>query len=181
MITMLSAMSSEDKSKFQKIYSNYKRLIYFTARKFLKDDYSIEDCTQRSYEIILNNIEKIRNVDSPEAKYYIYKIVRSVALHMLRDEKWYVNDVEYEDEMISTIEDEQENVEKIIINSEWKTVVEAAINDLDEDDKFLLECRLEAEMTYAHLGELLGISEDACRKRMQRIRRKLAEEVEKSR
>lgn len=178
---MLSALSSEDKSKFQTIYSNYKQLIYFTAKKILKDDYRVEDCTQRSYEIIMNNIEKIKNVDSPEAKYYIYKIVRSVALHILRDEKRYINEAEYEDEMISTIKDEQENVEKIIISSEWRTVVEAAINDLDDDDKFLLESRLETDTTYAYLGELLGISEEACRKRMQRIRKKLAEEVEKSR
>ena len=65
------------------------------------------------------------------------------------------------------------------MSSEWKDVLNAAIESLEEEEKVLLGCRVDDEMPYTEISELLGITEAACRKRMQRIRKKLANRVSK--
>lgn len=180
MITALSMLNDEEQSKFQQIYSLYRKFIYLTAKKTLKDEHRTADCTQRSYEIILRNISKIGEVDSKQTKSYVYRITYCAALHIIRDERRYVPETEYEENnSIEEIEDKEGNIEHIIVNSEWRNILNAAIESLSEDEKVLLGCRAYDEMSYAEISDILGITEAACRKRIQRIRKKIADSVSK--
>ena len=180
MITALSMLSDEEQSKFQQIYSIYRKYIYLIAKKTLRDEHITADCTQRSYEIILKNISKIGEVDSKKTRSYVYRITYSAALHIIRDERRYVPETEYEENNpIEKIEDRSGDIEHIIVNSEWKDILNAAIESLEEEEKVLLGCRVDNEMSYAEISGLLGITEAACRKRMQRVRKKLADRVSK--
>ena len=49
------------------------------------------------------------------------------------------------------------------------------------EEKFLLAERYAGERSYSEISEMLGISEAACRKRMQRTKEHLAELVGKQR
>lgn len=178
MITALSMLNDEERSKFQQIYSLYKKFIYLTAKKTLRDEHRTADCVQRSYEIILKNISKIGEADSKQTKAYVYRITYCTALHIIRDEGRYVPETEYEkNNPIEYIEDSSGLVEHIIVNSEWRGLLNAAIESLSEDEKVLLGCRACDEMSYAEISDILGITEAACRKRIQRIRKKLADSV----
>ena len=123
MITALSMLSDEEQSKFQQIYSIYRKYIYLIAKKTLRDEHRTADCTQRSYEIILKNISKIGEVDSKKTRSYVYRITYSAALHIIRDERRYVPETEYEENNpIEKIEDRSGDIEHIIVNSEWKDI-----------------------------------------------------------
>ena len=77
MITALSILSDEDQSKFQQIYLLYRKFIYLTAKKTLRDEHKTADCTQRSYEIILKNISKITEAESKKTRSYVYRITEA--------------------------------------------------------------------------------------------------------
>ena len=85
MIIYLSMMdSTEDQSKFEKIYYEYKGLMYYVANAILHNEHDSEDAVHLAFVKIAENIDKITEVVCPKTKSYIVTIVENKAIDLYR-------------------------------------------------------------------------------------------------
>ena len=124
-------LKTDDTAKFEGIYRHYEDLIFRTAKKMLKNTEKIEDCVQKSYEVILRNLDKIHEINSPSTKRYIYQIIFSSALHIIRDDKRYVPGGNGEDLM----KDPGESVENFTLLGEILNNLNEGFQSLNAQEK----------------------------------------------
>lgn len=62
--------TQEGVSKFEQLYKTYKNRMYYIANSILKDSYLAEDAVHNAFLRIINNLEKIEDVDSHKPPYY---------------------------------------------------------------------------------------------------------------
>lgn len=79
--------SEEDKSKFLAIYNQYRYLMFSVANKILENQYDAEDAVHQAFVSIIDNLNKIGNVDCPETKSYIVIITEHKAIDIIRSRK----------------------------------------------------------------------------------------------
>ena len=79
--------SNEDKSKFEQIYHQYYRLMFYVARKFLRREQDAEDAVHHAFVKIAENITKISEPVCPKTKAYVVVIVENTCVDMLRKQQ----------------------------------------------------------------------------------------------
>ncbi len=70
--------------KFDKLYKNYKRLMFGIAYDILKNEQDAEDAVQEAFIRLADNIEKIADEDSPQARNFSVVVTRNICFNMLR-------------------------------------------------------------------------------------------------
>ena len=150
---------SEEKRKAEDIdirdfLYQYRGFVYANAIKILKDTDQAEDCVQIAFERVLR----------------LYKTVRSCAVDILRKER---RCVPMEREDLEIIINRQ-RTDEILGGCDWSDRFEEIFLKLRGDEVSMLISRYQDHMTYAQIAEELGLSEDACKKRGQRLKRKIA-------
>lgn len=63
LLLMMARDTPEDKSKFEKIYSKYKDVMYYAAHGILGGQYEAEDAVSQTLFKLISHLEKIENVD----------------------------------------------------------------------------------------------------------------------
>ena len=81
------------KEYFSEFYNLTKTSVYFTARKFSRDEYFIEDVMQEAYISFLNNIHRIDGDPLP----YLITATKNKALDAIKKDKNVDKTVEIED------------------------------------------------------------------------------------
>ena len=76
--------SEEDRSKFEKLYDEYKGLMYSTAYKMLEHEQDAEDAVQYAFLKIAENITKVAEAVSPETKKYVMTILENRSIDIMR-------------------------------------------------------------------------------------------------
>ena len=78
--------TAEERSKFERLYEQYKQLMFYTAFQILKQPQDAEDAVHHAFLSIAENISKISDSDCPKTRAYIVTIVERKAIDMLRAE-----------------------------------------------------------------------------------------------
>ena len=76
--------SDEDKSKFEQLYLKYRNLMFYVARKILNNQQDAEDAVHQAFVSIIENLEKISDIDCPKTRSYIVIIVERKAIDLMR-------------------------------------------------------------------------------------------------
>ncbi|MEI3500052.1 MAG: sigma-70 family RNA polymerase sigma factor [Anaerovoracaceae bacterium] len=168
-VLMTSGMTDPDREKFNKIYHLYASFVYRVALKELSETELAQDCTQAAFERIIKYMDRLEEPDSPQVKSYIYKTVLSTAANMRRREEKYVT--KQDDELFYLI-DRRGGDDPVSRRAEVSEILRFAEQHLSVDEKIILSCRYDGRNSYREAAGILGISEAACRKKMQRIRQK---------
>lgn len=85
MFVYLSMIDSiEEQSKFEKLYLEYKGLMYYIANNILHNEQDAEDAVHQAFVKIAENIQKIGDVRCPKTHSYIVTIVESKAIDLYR-------------------------------------------------------------------------------------------------
>lgn len=79
--------SEEDKTKFEQLYLTYRSLMFFVARKLLRENSDAEDAVHQAFLYLIENLHKIHNIDCPETKAYVAIITENKAIDILRSRK----------------------------------------------------------------------------------------------
>lgn len=164
----LSQVDGEnDKDKFERIYLRYKGLMLSRAYEILHDKELSEDAVHNAFVRILNNLDKIGEVESPRAKGFVMIVLENVSKTMyIKRKKENVFELEENIPESSDIEADTEAkltaefiAEKIALLPEAyrEILVLKYLNDLNDND----------------IASALGISPTAARKRLQRSRERL--------
>ena len=89
------------KEYFSEFYNLTKSSVYFTARKYSRDEYFIEDVMQEAYISFLNNIARVEGNPLP----YLITATKNKALDAIKKDKNTDKSVEIEDLPISKCDD----------------------------------------------------------------------------
>lgn len=167
MLIYLSLLDTqEDISKFELIYNTYKKQMYYTANNILKDNYLAEDAVHNAFLRIIDNLEKIDDVNSHSTKGLIVIIVKNVSIDIYRKNKKERDNTIFIDDL------EQIHGYDEIDKSDFGDL-EIAISKLPENYKQAFLLKFSHELTDNEISEVLGIKADNVRKRISRGREKL--------
>ena len=79
--------TTEERSKFEQLYTQYKQLMFYTAFQILKKPQDAEDAVHSAFLSIVENISKISDPDCPKTRAYVVTIVERKAIDILRAER----------------------------------------------------------------------------------------------
>lgn len=157
-----------DSEKIKDLYKDNWQYFYRIAYRILGNKEKSEDCVEMAYHSIINNFDRIKALDKNVRMAYCTTIVKNTAYGIYKKEKPFVP---YPMEVIEG--DNQEGVEKLLLKNEELQYLNQAIKELKADEKELLSLRYEEGLTFKEIGEFLDISEEAAKKRGQRLIYKL--------
>lgn len=107
----------EDKKAFEKLYKEYKSIMYNTAYKIIKDEYLAEDAVHNAFMSLIKNFKKINKMNCNEMRNYLLIINRNAAYAVYNDLKKNTDIDDYvefvSDEDIELSYEISENIEKI--------------------------------------------------------------------
>ena len=165
MILLFSVLNDEQRALVERIFHEHH--IHFQRISFniVKSEEAAEDVVSTASVKIMDNIEKISDLPCPQMTAFCVTIVKNASIDVLRQLQQSVH-IDYWDNISDDIEDE------CIVNADVHRLTEV-IDQLNPDDRHFIYLRYTLEMGYREIGELLNISEDAAKKRGQRLVKKL--------
>lgn len=144
--------------------------LYNISFSILKNQFDAEDAVSQTFLNISKNIEKISALPCPQIEPYCVVILKNESINIIRKGRKYTceEDIDnlYKD-------DEVYNLEEDFLKTADKEILASYIDKLSEDDRNLIYLRFINELSFKQISELLDITEEAAKKRGQRIIKKL--------
>ena len=159
--------SEENRSKFEEIYTRYRQTMFYLANRIVRDQYLAEDIVHQAFLKIMDNLDKINEINCHKTKGYIVVIVENLSIDFYRKRKR-ENNISF-DEVEIYIEDEK-NDDSFIMGG-----IEEAISKLPINYLSVLKLKFSHGYSNIEIAEILDISETNVRQRVSRGRKKLQE------
>ena len=157
--------SPEEQDKFILIYNEYKDLMLNVANTVLQNKADAEDAVHEAFLRILKNLHKIDKVFCPKTQGFVVIIVKNIAKTMY-SRKNKIKKIEVINDLVGIKNNE------VAENLDAKFVVQC-IKNLPETYREILLVRYYNECSTAQTAKILGISQDAAHKRIQRAKQML--------
>ena len=173
---IISAIENENDREFMKrLYLNYYSLMYKKARSILPSGYDAEDAVESAILRLIDRIEALKNCSKVSLRAYLLSCARNAAIDQLRRRK---KDYSFDDvnEQLERISDDTP-VDSALIRTEQIQSVVRALKTLPDRERELLKMKYFNEMNDQEIADLLGISRDNLRTRLNRARRKLVASI----
>lgn len=154
--------TQEDKDKFMDVYETYRSLMYFSARNILSIEQDIEDAVHQALVSVIENIDKIGNVHSPQTRSYVVVIVENKSIDIIRRRSKYVDG------------DFDENQYGIEIPPPGDAGLADAMAKLPPKYRELLLLRFDNGYTTKEIAQMLGMKQNTVQKTIQRAKEELA-------
>jgi len=169
-IIFFSSLTGDEKDFINKIFSKMNVKMYNISFDILKNKFDAEEAVAQTFIKIMENLEKISNLPRPQIEPYCVVILKNETMNIIRKRKKsiFVEDLNYLDRDQSDY-----NLEEDYLKTVNKEQLISYINRLSDFEKFFIHLRFVNEMKYKDISELLEISEEAAKKRSQRILKKL--------
>ena len=166
MIAILFSLNYDERKFVEKLYKELNLKMYKTAFNIFKNKTDAEEATAQAFVKIMENIQTIMKLSSPQIHPYCVTIVKNECVNIIRKRK---NLVKTEDiDIFSEFEDELSIEMEFILKSDLENLIKA-IDSLKEEDRELIVLYYVEKLGYRQIGEILGISEEAAKKRGQRV------------
>ena len=159
--------SPEDQSRFERVYHKYRYLMLLVAKQILQNHHDAEDAVHQAFISIIENIEKISDVDSPKTRSFVVIISERKAIDMLRSNS-----------RRSTVE-LNEDIAGIEMPFDLDNSVAAAIAKLPVHYREVLFLRFDNGFTTKEIASMMNITDSGVRKLIARAKRALQEILEK--
>lgn len=159
--------TGEDKAKMTQIYKRYEGLVYSIAYDYLKNQHDAEDAMHDAFLRIVKNINGIEEISGHKTKAFVVIVTESVCKDFLKKKKKIkmtsFEVMEYE--LVA-----EEDVENSVIENCTAEILRGKISELEPIHMQALILRYSKELSYDEMSGILGISNSAARKRVQRAR-----------
>lgn len=160
--------SEEDKTKFEQIYINYNRLMFYIAKDILKNEEDAWDAVHNSFLSIVDKMDRIHDTKCNETKAFLMIIVKNKAIDIYRRKNkiQFVELVENDDYYCIADPEIPEDCEYSVL-SKLKPFV-----------RDVLILKYGYEYSNDEVAQMLNSTPEAVRKAAWRARKKLKEMVE---
>ncbi|NLI89516.1 MAG: sigma-70 family RNA polymerase sigma factor [Epulopiscium sp.] len=174
---LFSIMPDNERDFVNKLFSKMNIKMYNISFNILRDKFDAEEAVAQTFLKIIDNIERISALPCPQIEPYCVIILKNETMNIIRKRKKviHVENVDHFDH-----KDEAYDIEEEYLQALNKEKLLTCINRLSDEDKTLIHLRFANEMGFKHIADLLGITEEAAKKRGQRILKKLRQFYEGS-
>ena len=164
----------EKEAFIRSLYNNYKKMMLWTARKYVSSKEACEDIVHDAFVRIIGNIDRF--VDLPEYRLeaYIFLIVRGICIDYLRKSDRTVNADLSDDVWLERIS-QQHQPKASGISAYGKTELQMMVESLSEEDKELLLAHYCMGFSSKELAQNSGTSDSTIRSKIHRAKKNLFE------
>lgn len=161
----------EDKGKFEKIYDTYEQTMFYVANRILKDIHLSEDAVHQAFLRIIDNLDKIEEINCHKTKGFIVIITENIAIDLYRKRK---REACISFDEIEIYVEDTANTAPMFENEIEQAIAKLPVN-------YLTVFKLKYSHGYSdkEISELLHITEANVRKRIERGKKKLTEILSK--
>ena len=177
--SLVAQAKAGDQAAFSELVTHYERKIYRLAKNITRNDEDAEDVLQDAFLKAYTHLDNFKG----DSKFYtwIVRIAVNEALMRLRKRKTdrtvpLDEPVELGEETVAReIAVWEDNPEQRYSKEEWRTILDAAVDDLKPDFRTVFVLRDIEELSTEETAETLGISVPAVKSRLLRARLALRE------
>jgi len=145
-----------------KFYNEHKDLAYQTVKKYLKDDFDIDDVVQSGFMKIFDKPENI-NI-TKNLRGYLYVTFKNSSIDYIRKKKY---TVEYIDSITGDI------IEGVEYKQDMLSDIETEMNKLSPMYHLVFKCYHIENMTHKDISEKLGICEGTSKSNLHKATKKI--------
>jgi len=174
---ILSVLDDEQRSLVEKIYRENHQFFLSIAMKITGSKANAEEVVSDALIRITLNIKRISNLTCPEINPFCVTMVKNCAYDLMRKNKRIIMNGE---DILQREETSGSTPEHEIISKENREKLSLMLENLSGEDKEFLEMRFTYEMKFADIAQKLSISEEAAKKRGQRILSRLRKQYEEN-
>ena len=160
----------EQKEKFVILYERYCSLMLNVAYRYLNDRSLAEDAVQDAFLSVAKNIKKVGDPDSAETRAYLLTVTRGCAIRLYHKFEKETPDGDAVNEKIKTAAPSTES--EFIAYSD-AAALKQAVKDLPDIYREPLLLRVVYGYSYKQIAKIVGVSEQGCRKRVERAKKML--------
>lgn len=155
--------TEEQRDLVTRLYNAYERKMYAIAFSILKNKQDSEDAVSESFIKLINNLDKISDIDSSKCKGFITIVVKNTAIDIYNKRKKDIHsDIdEAYDLSGGTVEDD-------FLKGFDCESVHTAVNMLKEEYKQALTLKYFYNMKIDDIAKIIGITYDGTLKRIKR-------------
>lgn len=169
-ISFISVLSEKESSLLERIFQEKHKLFCYTARKIVGSSADPEDIVSASYIKLMEKIDRYSHLTYEEMIALCVTIIKRKSYNAVRRTSLF--------EVLDGMEDAPDlntcSPEDKIIHDEEVKHLTKVIEALPQDDRHMLQMRFQLKMKYKDIGAMLGISEEAAKKRCQRVVQKVS-------
>ena len=168
MIVYLSMIETEDdRSRFEIIYHEYKRLMFYVANRILQNEYDSEDAVHQAFLKIAEIIEKIDDPKCPKTRSLVVTIVERKAIDQYRARKKQSR-LSLDEEYINVpVADELEDVPARLHFAKAMALLPTRYREL-------LLLKYDCGYSDQEIAQMLSMSKENVKKTIQRAKAKLS-------
>lgn len=167
MLAYLAIIETDaDKSKFEKIYTAYKSLMYYVAIQVLGDTKDAEDVVHQAFIKVIENIEKIDEPKCPKTRGFVVTITERKAIDLYRRRQRH-STVSLDTGLGETMESHE--LEEI----PTRLTLAEAMAQLPARYREVLLLKYDSGFNVKEIADLLSMSEENVHKTVQRAKNRL--------
>ena len=173
---LVQRIQNGDADAFAVLMEEYQKKVYLLALRTVGNPQDAEDMTQEAFLRAYRSIHSFRG-DS-KLSVWLYRLTTNLCIDLLRSRgrkpavSLTVEDND-EDTQELDVTDERYDPEEIFQRRELQRAVQRGLAALPEDYRVILVLRELEGLSYAEIGEVLGLEEGTVKSRLFRARKKL--------
>lgn len=163
-------------NQFEYLVNNYKDLIFTLCLRITKDHYIAEEAAQDTFMKAYKSLAKFNG----ESKFssWLYRIAYNTSLDKIKTQKRRIS-TETLEEYHEDYSSEHSNSVDILEQEELKTLMQASLKKINEDDAFILTLYYYEELSMREIAEIISATENSVKVKIFRSRKKLLRIVKK--
>ncbi len=172
MLTLFFTLpEAPDRQAFlEKLYRDYHKLMYWTARNYLEDEQELSDVVQDSLVALIRNSSKLQTLPPEELAAYIAAAVRNTAFNHRRQSRLRQARMPLaEPEQLAPLHGEDPFPERL----EDRELLRALGRMMTPEERLLLEGKYLLELPDGQIARMLGCKPESLRTKLHRTRRNL--------
>lgn len=164
--------SMSDQEFIARTYKEYERLMYYTARKYNSNLQTCEDVMQEALIRLIKKVDLLRTLNEYALINYIVVTIRNLSIDVLKK-------AGVEQKKVISLSDVDErtgahhiSLDDALIKEEKGRKLAQVLQEMDPQDRWLLECRYFLDYDDEQLANGLGCQPRSVRMKLTRARRK---------
>ena len=179
--TLLTLIETpEEKLRFEELYHEYERLLFYIAKKRLGDDHLAEDAVHETYIRVIRHFDEIDEIFCPRTKRYLVVILKNICADIYAKQKRKPDYPVGEGlEFLADIEAvDSPSTQDLFFQRFDLEIIQSALKALPEEQQTALYLSVVSGKSREEIADLTGTKVETVKKRLYRARKKLKEALE---
>lgn len=174
---IISAIENpEDNRLMTEFYINFHQRLYTEAKKYLTDPEDVADVVLEALTRIINKMDTFRSLGPGQRYHYAITTVKNLCYILLKREKLFSG---VSIEKLETELEAADSTEETVVQKLQRQQIAAIWQELDIEERRLLEQKYILCWTDAELAEAFGIKPESVRMRLTRAKRKVIKQLDR--